>query len=249
MATVNKNRRNSGRGATFLLTLLLLLYCVPGVPGGWADRIAAASGPSETAAGEPREESGGAETEARGNAETGGDQSAPGATDPADQAQTQAGAGEDSMAAGRQDDGARIIISAQSRRNETLKALKALNVPTMDMGNLEVPLFSPARFATCSLLNLLLALLCLTAGFLSGLILWTDRIDRAAPARDGQRARGTPMLKIALMALGFSMALLFLMTEDVTNLMVLTNSFTPLMTILTLVQAYLLREAFGRRAG
>jgi hypothetical protein len=138
--------------------------------------------------------------------------------------------------------------SAQAQRAETLDALKAMNMPTMNIGNLEIPLFGPVGFATWALLNLLLALFCLIVGFTSGLSLWADRKNRAIPGAVVQWRRGDDKLKIALIAIGLLTTILFLLMEDVSNLMVLTDSLTPPMAVIAAAQGVLTHRAFGKHA-
>jgi hypothetical protein len=63
-------------------------------------------------------------------------------------------------------------------RAQTLNQLKALNIPTVQIGGLEIPLFGPAGFAIWALVNLLLALICLIAGFSAAGLAWVEKSNR-----------------------------------------------------------------------
>jgi hypothetical protein len=147
--------------------------------------------------------------------------------------------------------------AAQAQRAETLNALRGLDIPTMGIGNLEVPLFGPAGFATWAFLNLVLALLCLIGGFWSALSLWLNRNKGAAGARakadgeamraaDEKLARARVGGKALAVATGIGATVFFLLTEDLSNLMVLADSLTWISALIAAFEAATLRFAFAK---
>jgi uncharacterized repeat protein (TIGR02543 family) len=145
-------------------------------------------------------------------------------------------------------------------RAQTLNRLKALNVPTMQIGGLEIPLFGPAGFATWALVNLLLALVCLRAGLSAAGLAWVEKSNRyseqtttadaASPTAAAERERKfRDRLRILSAAVGILSLAVFFITENIHNLMVLVDIWTWLMLVITLAQALILRRAFRKRSG
>jgi cobalamin synthase len=138
-------------------------------------------------------------------------------------------------------------------------------------------LFGPAGFATWALVNLLLALICLIAGFSAAGLAWveknnrypeqttaayattatavagttetTTKTERAAANEAARERRFRSRLKLISAAIGILSIAVFFLTENIHNLMVLVDIWTWLMLAITLAQALILRRAFKRRSG
>jgi uncharacterized repeat protein (TIGR02543 family) len=127
------------------------------------------------------------------------------------------------------------------KRAETLEQLKEAGVPILKLGNMEIPLVGKNNLPVWALVNLILMLL--------GLILAVVTSIRAARRRkdegddeeqrkyreDDEEERDKkvrPIWLIATIVLALAGLLFFLLTEDMDNLMVFFDKWTPISAIL-----------------
>jgi hypothetical protein len=171
---------------------------------------------------------------------------------------------DESPSSARADTDVKSLSAAQLQRQETLCALKGMDVRLMGIGSLEVPIFGPSGSATWSFLNLLLALVCLVAAGVSArsarmdfrnirlamgqfLTLGTKR-ERVAARETEKRLRTRARWKILSVIVGLFAIVLFFVTKDLRDLMVVADSFTWPMAIVTVLQMLVLHTAFRGRS-